>query len=199
MRRVSSLCLFVISLSIAASPVTAATQTVPRITRIEFSPVPDDEGGGILISLLGSGECTYTMDYGDGKTERRTATLPDRMRHGYAPDAQYTVVATPEAPCEGVARAQLDIRAISRGIWRVSVEPGPATDAAEIVATIHGRGVCAVMMSFGDGKQQNVEGTLPLKVSHTYEKPGTYELQAVAAEPCRGEVRLSVDVRRKAG
>lgn len=196
MQRVSSIGLVVISLLIGASVVMAATQTIPRITRIEFSPAPEQEGGDIVISLLGSGECTYTMDYGDGKSERRTATLPDRMRHGYAADRQYTVVATPDAPCEGVARAQLDIRAIARGIWRISVEPGPATDAAEIIATIHGRGACTVMMTFGDGKQQKVEGPLPAKVSHTYEKAGTYELTAVAAAPCRGEVRLSVDVRR---
>jgi hypothetical protein len=198
MRRVTGVSLALLGLSFYMwGPADAvAGQTPPRITRIEFSPVPEEDGGGILISLLGSGQCTYTMDYGDGKTERRTAALPDRMRHDYAPDKQYMVVATPDAPCEGVARAQLDIRAIARGIWRVSVEPGPATDAPEIIATIHGRGACAVTMSFGDGKQQKVEGTLPAKVSHTYEKPGTYELHAVAAEPCRGDVRLSVDVRR---
>ena len=174
----------------------AAAQTAPRVTRIEFSPVPEGEGNGILISLLGSGQCTYTMDYGDGKTERRTAALPDRMKHEYAPDREYLVVATPDAPCEGVARAQLDIRAIARGIWRITVEPGPATDAVEIIATIHGRGACAVALTFGDGKQEKIEGTLPAKVNHTYEKPGTYELRAVAAEPCRGDVHLSVDVRR---
>jgi hypothetical protein len=198
MRRVTGVSLALVGLSLYmwGPAVAVAGQTPPRITRIEFSPVPDEDGGGILISLLGSGQCTYTMDYGDGKTERRTAALPDRMRHDYAPDKQYMVVATPDAPCEGVARAQLDIRAIARGIWRVSVEPGPSTDAPEIIATIHGRGACAVTMSFGDGKQQKVEGTLPAKVSHTYEKPGTYELHAVAAEPCRGDVRLSVDVRR---
>ena len=67
----------------------------------------------VLISLLGSGECAYTMDYGDGNTERRTATLPDEMRHAYEADNEYSVVATPEAPCEGTARARLDIRAIS--------------------------------------------------------------------------------------
>jgi hypothetical protein len=198
MRRVTGVSLALVGLSFYmwGPAVAVAGQTPPRITRIEFSPVPDEDGGGILISLLGSGQCTYTMDYGDGKTERRTAALPDRMRHDYAPDKQYMVVATPDAPCEGVARAQLDIRAIARGILRVSVEPGPSTDAPEIIATIHGRGACAVTMSFGDGKQQKVEGTLPAKVSHTYEKPGTYELHAVAAEPCRGDVRLSVDVRR---
>ena len=76
----------------------AAAQKVPRITRIEFSPAPEEDGGGVNISLLGSGECASTMDYGDGKSERRTATLPDRMRHGYAADGQYRVVATPDAP-----------------------------------------------------------------------------------------------------
>ena len=65
----------------------AATQTPSRITRIEFSPAPEGEEAGIDISLLGSGSCTYTLDFGDGKTERRTATLPDRTRHPYAADS----------------------------------------------------------------------------------------------------------------
>ena len=193
MRRIT-LALLALSLYFPAGA--AGLQETPRITRIEFSPAPEADGSGIVISLLGSGQCTYTIDYGDGKTERRTATLPDRMRHDYTADKQYLVVATPDAPCEGVARAQLDIRAIARGIWKVSVEPGPATDAPEIIATVHGRGACAVVLSFGDGKQEKIEGTLPAKVNHTYEKSGTYELQAVAAEPCKGEVRLSIDVRR---
>ncbi len=191
MRRV-----IVLFLAVTLTAVAAAAQTPPRITRIEFSPVPEEEGGGILISLLGSGECTYTMDYGDGKTERRTASLPDRIRHEYAADNEYTVVATPVAPCEGVARARIDIRAITRGIWRVTVEPGPAPDAPEIIATIHGRGVCAVALDFGDGKQQKFEGALPTTLRHTYDKPGVYELRAVAADPCRGDIRLNVEVRR---
>ncbi len=88
MRRVT-LTLLVLTLYVSAGAPAEAGQSTPRITRIEFSPVPDEEGGGIMISLLGSGQCAYTIDYGDGKTERRTATLPDRMRHEYAPDKQY--------------------------------------------------------------------------------------------------------------
>jgi hypothetical protein len=173
----------------------AAAQTSPRITRIEFTPAPEEAGGGIVISLLGSGECTYTIDYGDGKTERRTASLPDRVKHAYAADQEYTVVATPAAPCEGVARANLDIRAITRGIWRVSVEPGPAATAPQVLATIDGRGSCVVLVDFGDGTNQKVEGTLPAKVNHTYDKAGSYELRAAAEPPCRGDVRLKLDVR----
>ena len=195
MRR-ATVALLAVVCCVQVPPAVAAAQETPRITRIEFSPVPEADGSGVLISLLGSGQCAYTLDYGDGKTERRTATLPDRVRHDYAADKQYLVVATPDAPCEGVARAQLDIKAVDRGIWKVSVEPGPSTDAPEIIATVHGRGACAVTVRFGDGKQAQIEGTLPAKVSHAYEKSGTYELHAVAAEPCRGEVRMNVDVRR---
>jgi hypothetical protein len=172
-----------------------AAQT-SRITRIEFRPAPEEEGGGVIISLLGTGRCGYTIDYGDGKTERRTATLPDQMRHAYEADNEYAIVATPESPCEGIARARLDIRAIKRGIWKVTVAPGPSTALPEIEATIEGRGDCAVMLDFGDGKQQRVEGTLPLKAVHPYEKEGAYELHAAAEAPCRGEVRLQIDVRR---
>ncbi|MEN3337797.1 MAG: hypothetical protein V7647_1473 [Acidobacteriota bacterium] len=168
----------------------------PRITRIEFRPAPEEDGGGVLISLLGSGECIYTMDFGDGKTERRTANLPDEMRHAYEADNEYSVVATPEPPCEGIARARLDIRAVRRGIWKVTVVPGPSTEVPEILATVEGRGDCAVQLDFGDGRQQRLEGTLPMKVTHPYEKEGAYELHAAAEAPCRGDVHLQIDVRR---
>jgi hypothetical protein len=174
----------------------AAAAQAPRITRMEFRPVPEDEGGGIIISLLGSGQCAYSLDYGDGKSERRSATLPDEVRHVYEGDSQYTIVATPDAPCEGTARARLDIRAIRRGIWKVTVAPGPSTERPEIIATIEGRGDCAVTLDFGDGTTQRLEGTLPLKATHPYEKQGAYALHAAAEAPCRGDVRLQIDVRR---
>src|SRR5262245_36799969 len=98
----------VLGLTMAATLALGAAQ-VPRITRIEFSPAREADGGGMLITLLGNGTCTYTLDYGDEKTERRTATLPDKVTHRYAADGDYLVVATPEPPCEGVARATLTI------------------------------------------------------------------------------------------
>lgn len=168
----------------------------PAITRIEFSPAPVEQGGGVLIGIVGTGRCVYRIDYGDGASERRDAELPDRMRHLYAAEREYDVVATPEAPCEGVARARIDVRAITRGIWRLVIEPGPSTEAAEVIVTVEGRGACAVQIDFGDKKTQQLEGTLPLEVNHTYPSPGTYELRATTALPCRGESRVKVDVRR---
>ena len=135
------------------------------------------------------------MDFGDGNAERRTATLPDEMRHAYEPTTNIRSVATPEAPCEGTARARLDIRAIRRGIWKVTVVPGPSTEVPEIAATVEGRGDCAVVIDYGDGRQDRLEGALPLKATHPYEKEGAYELRAAAEAPCRGDVRLQIDVQ----
>lgn len=176
-----------------------STQERGRITRIEFRPATSEEGGGVFITLAGSGSCSYTLDYGDGQTERRgNITLPDRVHHAYAADGEYTVVATPEAPCEGVARAKLDVRAINRGVWHLSVEPGVAVpDGIEVAITVHGRGDCVVTLDYGDGTPaEKLEGALPATRTHKYAKAGTYEVKAVTAEPCRGEASLRVEIAR---
>lgn len=183
---------------LAAGSSSAEAQEAGRITRIEFRPATNDEGGGVFITLLGSGSCSYSIDFGDGRTETRTSViLPDRMRHTYAEDREYLVVATPEKPCEGVARAKLDVRAISRGIWGLAAGPGTALpDGIHVTITIDGKGECAVTLTYGDGTTDKVEGTLPLRRAHTYAKAGTYALRAVAAAPCRGEAALKLEISR---
>ena len=172
-----------------------AQEKPPRITRIEFRPATQEEGAGLIITLQGTGRCTYTIDFGDGKSEQRTADLPDRLQHNY-PDGEFTVVATPQAPCEGVARAKVDVRAINRGIWSLSGEPGPATDALELLVTVHGRGACTVTLDYGDGASEKFEATLPTTRSHKYANPGTYDLKATTAEPCRGEAQMRAEIKR---
>jgi len=176
----------------------AEAQVAGRITRIEFRPATRAEGGGVFITLVGSGSCSYMIDFGDGQSEKRTsAVLPDRMRHTYGEDREYLVVATPESRCEGVARAKLDVRAISRGIWGLAAEAGaPLPEEIQVTITIDGRGDCAVALDYGDGTTDKVEGTLPLRRTHKYAKPGSYQLRAVAADPCRGEATLKVEVSR---
>ena len=173
-----------------------AQEKSPRITRIEFQPASADEGGGVFISLIGSGSCTYTLDYGDGNTERRTADLPDRVKHTYPGDGQYLVVATPEAPCQGVARAKLDVKAIKQGVWGLSAEAGADKENAEMVVTITGRGECTVTMDYGDGTIDKISGNLPLTRSHKYGRAGTYDLKAIAEPPCRGEAAIKLEISR---
>ncbi len=172
-----------------------AVQERPRITRIDFRPATVEEGGGILIAIDGSGRCSYTIDFGDGQREQRTADLPDQLRHEFASGKAYDVVATPEAPCEGVARARIDVRAIERGIWRVSAELASATEPA-VVVTIDGQGACSVVVDFGDGRSEKHDLKLPAKVTHTYPKVGTYEIHAGTQEPCRGEGRVRIEIKQ---
>jgi len=184
----------VLLLLVAATGLAAQHQPAGRITRIEFQPATVEEGGGVFISLVGSGSCTYVLDYGDGKSDRRTADLPDRVKHNYPGDGEYLVVATPEAPCEGVARAKLDVKAINQGVWSLAAEAGPDTENAEMLVTINGRGECPVTMDYGDGTIDRISGTLPLTRSHKYGNAGVYELKAVAEPPCRGEAVLKVEI-----
>lgn len=191
-------CWFALLLVVAATSLAAQQQPAGRITRIEFQPATADEGGGVFISLLGSGSCTYLLDYGDGKSDRRTADLPDRVKHNFPGDGEYLVVATPEAPCQGVARAKLDVKAINRGVWGLTAEPGPDQQNVEMLVTITGRGECTVTMDFGDGTVDKISGTLPLTRSHKYGKDGTYDLTATAEPPCRGEAGLKVEIGKTA-
>jgi hypothetical protein len=179
-----------------AGIVCAQAQEPPRITRIEFRPATEAEGSGVIISLLGSGRCTFSVDFGDGKTVQRTAPLPDRIQHAYPGDGEYEVVATPEAPCEGVARATIAVRAVERGIWSLSAEPGATPGTLELNVTVNGRGSCAVTLDFGDGAIEKMEGALPATRSHKYANTGTYELRATTTEPCRGEAQLKVEITR---
>ncbi len=185
------------SVFLIAAAVVTAQQQAGRITRIEFTPGKADEGGGVFITLVGKGSCSYTLDYGDGTSDRRTAELPDRVHHSYPGDGEYLVVATPDAPCEGVARAKLDVRAINRGIWGLTAEAGPDTPNGEMLVTIAGRGECAVTMDYGDGTVDKLTVTLPATRSHKYGKAGTYELKAAAEPPCRGEAALTVEISIK--
>jgi hypothetical protein len=194
--RLSALCVFLLAATVIGAQQPAAQQPTPRITRIEFTPAKADEGGGVFISLIGTGTCTYTLDYGDGTSDRRTAQLPDRVQHKYAGDGEYLVVATPDAPCEGVARAKIDVRAIERGVWGLSADPAPDSPTPEMAVTITGRGECVVTLDFGDGTVEKVTGVLPQTRNHKYERMGSYDLRAVAEPPCRGEAALRLEIKR---
>jgi hypothetical protein len=180
--------------TLGAAPA-AQEQQGPRITRIEFRPASQEEGGGMIISLLGSGRCSYTLDFGDGKSEPRTADLPDTVKHTYPGDGEYEVVATGQAPCQGVARARIDIRSIDRGIWGINAEAGPSTQALELLVTIRGRGTCTVTLDLGDANTQTFEAALPTTRTHKYAAAGSYHVKATTVAPCRGQAEMKVDIK----
>ncbi len=81
-----------------------------RINRILISPSPVDPGQPVDIAVQGTGTCGYTIEFGDGNDETRSAALPDRVRHVYPAARIYTVTARATAPCQGRAQSLVDVR-----------------------------------------------------------------------------------------
>src|SRR6476620_9046306 len=166
-----------------------------RISRVLVSPSPADAGQPVAISVEGSGSCGNTIDFGDGNSEPRSTTLPDRLRHVYPAAGSYTVVAMSEAPCSGSARSRLEVRDAQRaGITRVDVSPTPATQYRPATIVLQGSGSCRTSIDFGDGNTQSWSGNLPRRITHAYSAPGKYTIAAWVAAPCVGNFEVDLEV-----
>lgn len=171
-----------------------------RLTGLTVRPDPTARQGTAIIEIAGSGTCSYVLEYGDGNSERRTAALPDGVRHVYPPTGSFAVVATAEPPCEGKAEGKvqesLGAERSGAGIERLVVSPDPARTRSRVSLRIEGRGTCQVTVDFGDGNEESIEGQLPVRIFHTYARPGRYEIHATTASPCSGDARTVLQVRR---
>ena len=168
----------------------------PRLTGLTVRPDRAARQGTAIIEVAGTGSCSYLLEYGDGNRERRTATLPDRVQHVYPPGGSFAVVATAEAPCEGKVQETLAADRPGAGIERLVVSPDPARTRSRVSLRIEGRGTCRVTVDFDDGNEQSIEGQLPLRIFHTYARPGRYEIWATTVSPCSGDARTLLQVRR---
>jgi hypothetical protein len=157
----------------------------------------------VNITIEGSGACRgYTLDYGDGNSEPRAATLPDRTRHVYPAPGRYVVAAIANASCTGDARASLEVRskpaAAAPHIARVDVSPAAATAGQPVTITIAGTGACrGYTVDYGDGNTEPRAATLPDRTQHVYGAPGRYVIVVIANDTCTGEGRATIDVRRR--
>ena len=96
---------FTQKLAVVASP------PPPQILSVEVSPSRGIAGRPVTIDIVGTGTCTYAIDFGDGNTETRTAKqLPDRVAHNYPAPDTYTIEANAQAPCAGRSRTSVVIR-----------------------------------------------------------------------------------------
>jgi hypothetical protein len=168
----------------------------PRISGLTAAASAGRTPGTATIQIDGSGTCSYSLDYGDGNSEQRTASLPDRVQHVYGRGATFVVVATAQAPCTGVAEDTLELARRGRGIERLIVSPSPAATQTRVTFRIEGRGSCLVTVDFGDGTDETIDTELPARVVHRYERPGRYEIVAWTEAPCSGKATFELLVRR---
>ncbi|PYR94151.1 MAG: hypothetical protein DMF84_06255 [Acidobacteria bacterium] len=84
--------------------------------RLDRSPQGDESlpknrvAKPVTIETIGSGTCSYTLDFGDGNRDTRSRQFPDHVRHNYPAPDKYTVAAAANPPCSGSARTTLVIR-----------------------------------------------------------------------------------------
>ena len=152
--------------------------------------------GTATIQIAGSGSCSYLLDYGDGNSERRTAVLPDRLDHVYPAGGTYVVSAAAEPPCQGKVQDTLTIATARGAIDRLMISPGRARSRTRVNITIEGTGSCRVFVDFGDGNEQTIEGQLPARISHSFMRPGRYEVFAWTEAPCTGDAAGVVQIDR---
>ena len=169
-----------------------------RISAIDVTVPPGGAGSVRSINVVGSGACSYTLDFGDGNSETREATLPDVVRHNYPAQGRYTIVATARPPCSGGARSTFVIGSDLRGaITRVEVRPDVARVGDTIAVTVSGSGTCKLVVDFDDGQSRTVTERLPYRLTYRYDRPGDYEIVAWTDEPCSGGGDAVLRIRRR--
>ena len=96
-----------------AGKFTETLQVLPRggasIAGIQVAPSPVDVREGVTITVLGSGTCGYTIDFGDGNKEERTKPLPDVVAHVYSAADTYAIRVQAVTGCTGSARRALTV------------------------------------------------------------------------------------------
>ena len=178
------------------APAPPSRKGEPTINGIAIN-APRDAGPNVrAIRVEGAGTCAYTLDFGDGNSEGRNASLPDVVRHNYPARGRYTIAATPTAPCTGGGRSTVVIggAATAGSIEKVDVRPD-ARVGAEVVVIVQGSGQCTITVDFDDETQREITGTLPARVTHRYDRSGDYEIVAWAQSPCTGGASADVRVR----
>jgi hypothetical protein len=80
------------------------------LSRVEVRPAVLRLGESVAVTLVGSGTCRVTVDFGDDRQRELTESLPHQLRYRYTYAGDYEIVAWAEAPCTGGGWAEVSVR-----------------------------------------------------------------------------------------
>ena len=168
------------------------------IELVEITPKPARIHEPVAVIVRGTGTCVYQIEYGDGTTEQVNARLPQDSHHTYPKPGRYVVIVRPTAPCAGKFTEVLEVQEGAERprdrITHVFASPSPGIAGRAIAIAVHGSGRCAYDIYYGDGTAENVNGSLPRRTRHVYERPGRYAAVVKPQPPCTGDVTEMVQV-----
>ena len=85
------------------------TGATREVTEVTASPNPVRANTPVMITIGGRGQCSFTVDFGDGNTQPGTGILPQQIRHNYPKAGSYVINAMADAPCSGDKATVLDV------------------------------------------------------------------------------------------
>jgi hypothetical protein len=178
------------------------------ITGLALSPSSADAGARVTATVTGSTDpCgAVHIDWGDGTAiTYATEYLPVTQTHAYRSGGTFQLRAQGMGNCHGEARTSIVIKGpppppppptveprLSAIVLPGPPEPEPRTP---VEIRLEGTGECRLTLDFGDGNNQEVRGTLPMTLRHTYALPGRYRIVATPDRPCSDRRVANLDVR----
>jgi hypothetical protein len=179
-------------------PGTPPARSAVTIEHVEITPRPASVHEPVAVIVRGTGACAYQVEYGDGTSQQVNARLPEDSHHTYAKPGRYVIIVRPTAPCVGKFTQVLEVEAgpVRPGdrITHVLASPSPGTAGRAVAIAVHGSGRCAYDIYYGDGTAEDVNGSLPRRTRHVYERPGRYAVVVKPQPPCTGDITELVQV-----
>jgi hypothetical protein len=178
---------------------TAVTASAPSV------PV----GGTLTVTASGTNPCGAAhINYGDGiAITYAISALPTSQTHVYQKPGTYAIVARGMGNCDGEATTRVEVTGpapapppeVPNAITAIEFVPRPGVVRQPVAINVSGRGTCAFTVTFGDGNQQELNGPLPQRVSHTYAVEQTYTVIVAPAPPCAGKFSDKLQVAARGG
>ena len=81
-----------------------------RASRVDVQPRTPRPGQSLTVTIGGSGNCRFTVDFGDGTSLDLVGTLPHRFQYAYDEPGSYEIAVRMEPPCTGEANTVLRVR-----------------------------------------------------------------------------------------
>ena len=192
-------CTIICSGEAAAGTVTGVRASVPSVAA----------GTAFSVTVSGTNPCGAAhVNYGDGTAITYAITgLPSTHSHKYERPGTYAIVARGMGNCDGEATTRIQVTGppvpppppppAASEITGVTFEPRRGVVRQPVTIGVTGRGPCAFSVNFGDGNVQEVSGTLPQRVNHTYAVAQTYTVIVAPVAPCTGRFteRLQIAAR----
>jgi hypothetical protein len=189
-------CTFLFSGAASAGTVSSVKASVPSVA----------VGAPVSVTVSGTSPCgAVHINYGDGiAITYATSTLPVTQTHVFQKPGTFAIVARGMGNCNGEATTKVEVTGqapppAGSEITGITFAPNPGVVRQQVAVNIAGRGLCAFVISFGDGNQQEVSAALPQRINHTYALVQTYTVIVAPAAPCSGKFTERLPVAARGG